>query len=103
MINEKQKYECHYAESRGNVRNDGGGVFCRISGDNCIYVAYEFPFGVEIVREMNECPAYNIPQELAKALISARMDLKKSELESSIEQVERERDNVRKTNQEKRK
>ena len=80
----KQKYSCTYAQNRGNVRNEDGGVFCRISDKFCHYVEYEFPFGSEVVGEMNECPAYNTSQKLAKALISARFNREKSELEAKL-------------------
>ena len=81
----RQKYSCTYAQNRGNVRSENGGVFCRISDKSCRYVQYEFPFGSEVLGEMNECPAYNISQKLAKALISARFNREKSEFEAKLD------------------
>ena len=80
----RKKYECTYAEGRGNIRDEGGGVFCRITSKGCSYVDYLFPFGVEVPGKMSKCPAYNIPKDLAKALIAARFDREKSELEEKL-------------------
>ena len=80
----RKKYECTYAESRGNIMNEGGGVFCRINSKNCPYVEYVFPFGTEEPGEMSECLAYNIPKDLAKLLITTRFEREKSKLEAKL-------------------
>lgn len=81
-----KKYSCNYAEQRGNIAHEeDGGVYCKITDKCCPVTSYIWPFGSELTGNMPECPAFNIPKELAQKLIQARLDNEKSKLEAKLD------------------
>ena len=81
-----KKYNCKYAESKGNIADDNGdGVYCNLTDKPCPCVSYEFPFGVELTRNMKNCPTYNASKNIARLIIKHLADVKKSELEKKVD------------------
>lgn len=90
MTNEQKQisYPCVYAESMNGVGNDDflKDIRCKITGEfQCPLVLREYDISNPQTRgKMEYCPGFNIPKDLAIAIIKARLEMKKDELEDRL-------------------
>ena len=83
----KLSYSCKYAESVESTDNDelGGDIICKLTGlYYCPKLVQKFMFGDRGPRaEMQDCPGFNLPIDLAKKVVEFRANENKRRVDEN--------------------